>query len=149
MEGDPWQKGFGGGRFRVVETTADIGVEATGPTMEAAQASAVAGLYHVIAPGAAVRGRRTVVVEATASDEAVAFARAMQKLVPMFDIERFLAAGARVQNEPGPPNRCTITLTGEGYDPEKHPYGVEVKAVTRHGIVFDRSARLVRLILDI
>ncbi|HEX9710232.1 MAG TPA: archease, partial [Candidatus Thermoplasmatota archaeon] len=120
-----------------------------GPTMGSAAASAVAGFYEVIAPAAPVRDERAAVVEAEAPDEALAFARAVQKLVALFDIERFVAAAAEVALEPGPPARCRISMRGESFDPARHPYGVEVKAVTRHGLVFDRAARRVRLVLDI
>lgn len=146
---DEWVHAPGGGRFRMTETTADLGVEAEGPTMEAAQAAAVAGFYHVIAPGADAAGTRGATVEAEAEDEGLAFARAMQKLVALFDIERFIAREAAVTNAVGPPARCTIAMRGEPFDPDRHPYGVEVKAVTRHELVFDRSGRRVRLVFDI
>ncbi len=149
MDAGPWMDGFGGGRYRVFETTADLGVEADGPTMEAAQASAVAGFYHVIAPGAEVASACDARVEAEAPEEGVAFARALQKLVALFDIERFIAGEAHVESMAGPPARCTISMRGEPFDPKRHPYGVEVKAVTRHEITFDRAARVVRVILDI
>jgi SHS2 domain-containing protein len=149
VDAGQWVPGFGGGRFRIVETTADIGVDGQGPTIEAAQAAAVAGFYHIIAPGARVEERREASVEAQGPDEAVAFGRALQKLVALFDIERFLAASARVETTPGPPAHCTIALRGEVFDPQRHPYGVEVKAVTRHALVFDRAACRVRVVLDI
>jgi SHS2 domain-containing protein len=117
--------------------------------MEAAEASAVAGLYHIITPGAQVRAERAVQVDGTAGEEGVAFARALQRLVALFDIERFIAAQATVENEPGPPARCTIHLWGESYDPARHPYGVEVKAVTHHQLVFARHLRRVAVVLDI
>lgn len=149
MEASEWRPGLGGGRFRIFETAADLGVEADGPTMEAAQASAVAGFYDVIAPQATVRPLREAVVEAEAADEGLAFARAVQKLVALFDVERFVAATASVESAEGTPARCTIRMRGESFDPERHPYGVEVKAVTRHELVFDRNARRVCLVLDI
>jgi SHS2 domain-containing protein len=117
--------------------------------MEAAQAAAVMGVFHVIAPGATVRPDREARVEAHAPEEGVAFARALQKLVALFDIERFIAAQATVANGWGADHECRITMRGERFDPERHPYGVEVKAVTRHEIVFDRAARRVRVVLDI
>ncbi len=147
--GEAWRPGWSGGRFRVWETTADIGVIAEGESLPAAVASAAAGLYSIMSPGPVAAGKRTLWVSEEAGDVPLAFARALQRLLIAFDIDGFLGAGALASVYQGDCARVTLELTGETFDPSRHGEGVEVKGVTHHGLVVDAAARRVEVLLDV
>jgi SHS2 domain-containing protein len=141
--------GWAGGHFTIKETMADVGVIATGPTADAALASAVAGMYWIMSPQARVRPAREVVIEEEGIDPPLAFARALQRLLVHFDADGFLAGEGTVEMDWGAPARCRIRVKGEAFDPSRHPAGVEVKAVTHHELLLDRTGRRVEVLFDI
>ena len=148
-EAGPWRAAPGGGRYRTFETMADIGVEAEGPSIEAAEAAAVAGMYYIITPEARVKPKLNREVHGESTDPALAFARALQQLLVEFDNDGFVGAQAQVEHaERGTPI-CTIQLKGEAFDPARDPPGVEIKAVTHHELVRDVAAKRVRVIFDV
>jgi protein archease len=144
-----WHKGWSGGRFRIKETTADIGVVAEGPTPPAAMASAVAGMYWIISPGPVSDAGQKAEVRGTADELEVAFARALQQLVVAFDTEGLLGASATVEYQREPPAWVYIKVRGESFDLERHPQGVEIKAVTHHELVVDLDACRVEVLFDV
>lgn len=146
---EPWQPGWSGGRFRIKETTADIGVEADGPSLAAAISSAVAGMYWVISPCAAGnKGLRAFAV-GEGEDTPVAFARALQKLLIEFDTQGLLGGSCMASVYRGERARVTLEAVGEPFEVARHPQGVEVKAVTHHDLVVDRASRRVAVLFDI
>ncbi len=146
---EAWRPGWSGGRFKLLETTADIGVIAEGLSLPAAVASAAAGLYYIMSPGPVAGGKRTLWVSEEAGDVALAFARALQRLLIAFDTDGFIAGGALASVYRGERAKVTLELTGETFDPARHEQGVEVKAVTHHGLVVDPAAHRVEVLLDV
>lgn len=148
--GEPWRPGWQGGRFRIKETTADVGIVAEGPGTAQAVASAVAGLYWVISPSPAQDRGRVLRVDGEAPDLALAFARALQRLLVAFDTEGFIGASASVAiRETSTTSTVAIELRGETFDAARHPQGVEIKAVTHHELLVDRENRRVEVLFDV
>lgn len=146
---EPWQPGWAGGRFRVVETTADVGVEAEGPSLPAAISSAVAGMYWIISPGQAEdRGERVTAV-GEGEDLAMALARALQKALIAFDTLGLLGALCLASAYRGERWRVVLEIRGETFDAGRHPQGVEIKAVTHHDLIADLAARSVEVLFDV
>jgi SHS2 domain-containing protein len=148
-EAGPWRAAPGGGRYRTFETMADIGVEAEGLSIEAAEAAAVAGMYYIITPDARIKPKLKRLARGESKDPALAFARALQQLLVEFDHDGFVAARARVMHSQKGPPTCTIELEGDAFDPARDPPGVEIKAVTHHELVRDVAAKRVRVIFDV
>jgi SHS2 domain-containing protein len=124
-------------------------VIAQGPSLPAALASAAAGLYHVISPGPVEdRGERASVA-GRGDDLGHALARALQLLVVEFDTRGFLAASGLASAHTGQRAEVRLDLRGERFDAARHLQGVEVKAVTHHGLVVDRVRRRVEVLFDI
>jgi len=48
-----------------------------------------------------------------------------------------------------PPTAIVASVSGERFDPERHPARTEVKAVTFHDLVFDPARGRARVIVDI
>jgi len=146
---EAWRTGWSGGRFQVKETTGDVGVIAEGESLPSAIASAAAGLYYIMSPGPVAVGTARLWVSEEAGDLALAFARALQRLVVAFDVEGFIAGSALASVYRGERAKVTLELTGETFDALRHEQGVEVKAVTHHGLVVDPAAHRVEVLLDV
>lgn len=144
-----WRPGWSGGRFRIVETTADVGVAAEGDSLPSAVASAAAGLYYIISPGPVATGPRRLWVSQEAAEVALAFAQALQRLLVAFDTDGFIAGGALASVYQGERAKVTLDLVGETFDPDRHEQGVEVKAVTHHGLSVEPAARRVAVLFDV
>jgi SHS2 domain-containing protein len=144
-----FQPGWSGGRFKALETTADVGVVAEGPSMPAAFASAAAGLYWVVTPAQARDEGERASVSGVGDDLGLALARALQRLVVEFDTRQFVGASCLASLFSGRRAEVRLELRGERFDPARHPQGVEVKAVTHHGLKVDRALNRVEVLFDI
>ena len=148
MDG-PWHDGWSGGRFSVLETTGDVGVIAEGPSLPAALASAAAGLYWIITPAPAEdEGQRASVV-GQGDDLGVALAKALQQLVVEFDTRGFVGASCLASAHLAARAEVRLELRGALFDRERHPQGVEVKAVTHHGLKVERWPPRAEVLFDI
>lgn len=141
---------------RLVDHTADLAIEATGATRDEALAEAALGLasvltgrpqQHGLHPDREVR----FVLEAPDQDAlAVAF---LAELLWLHESEDILWLGGRVRVEDTNTGLVRVTADGNGihHDPARHGRGVEVKAVTYHGLQFGRVGKEWRLwvLLDI
>lgn len=128
--------------FRLVDHTADLAIEATGASRGEVLAEAGLGLTAVLTgrghPHLLGRAEREVrfVVEAPDADAlAVAF---LSELLWLHESEDLLWLGGGVHVEPRPGGVLRATAGGNGlrHDPALHGRGVEVKAVTYHGLRF-------------
>lgn len=134
-------------RFKFIEHTADIGLEAYGDDLSEAFASAASGLFTIICEPAGVRETETreiTINEANAEDLLFEW---LNHLIYLFDTEGLLF------------KRFTVTMTGasalkaicygERYDPARHHLKKELKAATYHQLMVDRNNNRVRVIFDI
>lgn len=132
--------------FRLVDHTADLAIEATGASRDEVLGEAALGLtsvltgrpdaHHLGKPDQEVR----FVVEAPDQDAlAVAF---LSELLWLHESEDLLWLGGGVAVGPGAGGTLRVTATGNAtrHDPARHGRGVEVKAVTYHGLRFGRTA---------
>ena len=135
------------GRHGSFPTTADMGIWARAPSAEGLLEGLGLALYGAMTERRKVRPRETRTVRAHDHDPvglAVAF---LNELVVLFQTEGFLARSIRVTLGPG--DELSAELRGEPFDAERHPRGIEVKAVTLHRAAFDARAGSARIILDI
>lgn len=128
--------------FRLADHTADLAIEATADSRGACLAEAGVGLTAVLTgkphPHLLGRAEREVrfVVEAPDQDAlAVAFLAELLWLHESEDL-LWLGGGVRVEEHTGGVLRATATGNGLRHDPARHGRGVEVKAVTYHGLRF-------------
>jgi len=67
-------------------------------------------------------------------DDATRLMGFLRELVYLYDVERFIPLGAA----PDPEARL-VRLTGEGLDPARHRAERELKGVTYHGFLLERT----------
>jgi len=115
---------------RLLEHTADMGIEASGATLEELFAEAAYGLMEIIAgaPQGLCREERSVVVEG--GDEAELLVNWLNEILYLFEMRRFFPVDFEVEGVAW--NRLHARVRGETFDPERHPVEREVKAVTYH-----------------
>lgn len=143
--------------FRIVEHTADVGIEAWGADAGACLADAGVGLTSLLTgrdDPRVLRPDRELELRIEAPDLpalAVAFLSELLWRVESED-ELWLGGGAQVGTTAQGLHEARATGNAVAYDPERHGRGVEVKAVTYHGLGFgprpDGGWRL-KVLLDI
>lgn len=142
--------------FRLVEHTADLAIEATGPDRASVLGDAALGLTAVLTGRDDVHGfgageERTFFVEAPDPEAlVVAF---LSELLWLSESEDLLWTGGGVAVGTASDGGLRAEVTGNfvTHDPVRHGRGVEVKAVTYHGLRFAREGAAWRLfvLLDI
>jgi len=117
---------------RLLEHTADMGIEASGASLEELFAEAAYGLMEIIAgsPQAPCREERSVTVEG--GDAAELLVNWLNEVLYLFEIKRFFPVDFEVEEIRW--DRLHARVRGEPFDPQRHPVEREVKAVTYHQI---------------
>ena len=122
-------------RYQEFDHTADIGVEIYGQTLTELFCNAGYALFDTLVDAATIRLALTRTVTVTGSDVEILLINWLRELLYLFAVEQEVYAEfeivSGVQTE-----GCTPTLTaivkGEPFDPEKHDFRTEIKAVTYH-----------------
>lgn len=129
--------------------TADVGIAATADTLEELLEALAEGMADYICPRSAVRADESRLIVVQAQDvEALAVDFLTEVLVVM-ETDRFLPARVVVQQ--ASEQHVAAELVGEPFDPARHEYVHEVKAVTYHKLEIRESAGqwTARVIVDI
>jgi SHS2 domain-containing protein len=142
--------------FRLLSHTADIGIEATGPSREAALEDAGLGLTSVLTGRDDVHGlgggeEIGFALEAPDLESlAVAF---LSELLWLAESQDLLWTGGGITLGTSHDGIQRLEARGNAvvYDPDRHGRGVEVKAITYHDLEFvpDRNGWRLRVLLDI
>jgi SHS2 domain-containing protein len=131
----------------------DVFLEAWGPTLEEAYRQAALAFYETLTDPGRVLGSEERVVEASGMDLEELLYDWIEKLIILFDSEGFLAHEVSVERIRGEGDawRLRAVLSGERYDPGRHPQGTHVKGVTYHMMMVDAESpvKRVRVLLDI
>ncbi len=157
MKGQKRARPSRGVSFRILEHTADVGIEAEGTDLGEALGSAALGLVALVTGRESGKPMGPVVEEVSftleAPDRASAVVAFLSELLWILESRNLLWAGGGATVEEGP---GLFRIHGHGnavrYDPSRHGRGVELKAVTYHGLEAapQRSGRWrVRVFLDI
>lgn len=125
------------GTHRLLEHTADMGIEASGETLEELFAQAAYGLLEIIAgnPEALCREEKIVSVEGGDAEELLV--NWLNEILYLFEIKRFFPFDFEIEEVRG--NRVLARVRGEAFDPQRHPVEREVKAVTYHQLLVEKT----------
>ena len=131
--------------FRLVDHTADLAIEATGATREEALGEAALALMQVLTgrppTHAGARPDREATFRVDAPDEAALVVAFLSELLWLNESEDLLWLGGGVQVTPLEEGGLRLEARGNAarHDAVRHGRGVEVKAVTYHGLRFGRG----------
>jgi SHS2 domain-containing protein len=119
-------------RFAILEHTADIGLEAYGPTPGELFRQAALGLLAIAVDDAAIAGSDVRPLQVAGDDFPSLLVNFLEEVLYEFDSNRFAARDCEI--EAISPTAVSARLVGEPRVPERHRWKLIVKAVTYHGL---------------
>jgi len=123
--------------FREFEHTGDLGIELAAPTRGELFRRAAIALASLLVETASVTAieQREITVEAEADVDLMH--DLLTELLALFTVEGFIWSDASVK-EGG--RSLRVTLRGQPFDPTRHAFRGEIKAVTYHQLIVENSA---------
>ena len=136
-------------RYRILEHTADVGIEAWGESAPEAFAAAAEAMYSLVARRRRVRERVEREVAVEGRDAEGLLVNWLLELLYITEVEGLVFR--RFQVHELSPAGLRATAFGEPFDPDRHATGMVIKGVTRHRLEVGPGAGgfRVRAILDI
>jgi len=127
------------GEFRLLEHTADMGIEATGAARAEVFVAAAQGLKQMIFGDALVTPRQSAPVSLDGGDAGELLVAWLGEILYLFEI-RGLVPAEFVINDISE-NTLRGEVRGEPFDPKRHPVEREVKAITYHQLSVERDGQ--------
>ena len=119
--------------FSYFETTADLGVEATGKSLEEAFKEGAKGLYNIMVDIDKVDKKESVEFEVEGESLEELLYNFLNELLFYTDVDNLVFSDFDIKIEKDDNNyKLRCTAYGEKIDKEKHNIKEEVKAVTYH-----------------
>ena len=135
--------------YRILDHTADVGLQAEGATLAEAFANAATGMYSIMVHLDRVSERVQQRVKVEAEDVEGLLTAWLLELLFITEVEGLVFRRFDVQEASS--RHLVAVAHGEPLDTERHPKGAVVKAVTRHGLEVGpiEGGYRVRVLLDI
>lgn len=118
--------------YEFLDHTGDIRFVARGATMPELFENAASALYAAMAEPIGVRPSLERVLEASAEDREMLLVAWLAACQEAFDLDRVLLCEFRVGEISD--THVRGVARGESYDPARHEFRTEIKAVTFHGL---------------
>jgi SHS2 domain-containing protein len=134
-------------RFKLIEHTADTGIEACGGTLAEAFANAACGMFSIIAGLDNVEEKVSRRVEVDSDDAESLLFEWLNSLLYYFDVENLLFKRFDIMDFDD--RHLAAECFGEAYDPSRHRLKTGVKSATYHQLEVDRAKNRVQVILDV
>lgn len=142
-----------GGKFEILDHTADTYIRANGTTMQEAYENAALAMFETMTDSSKIAQIQEETVEVEAEDQYALLYNWLEALLIKFETEDMLYSKFQISDwkENAETFKFTAKIWGEKFDPKKHTQKVGVKAVTYHRMVVIREPERVILefILDI
>jgi len=124
--------------FRLLEHTADIGIEAWGPTQSNLFEQAALGLRHLLVGTSQVTHNQQHQVHLDAEDAGELLVAWLNEIIFLFETQNLIPGEFRVErtNE----NELRAVIHAEPYTPERHVVEHQVKAATYHQLSLEQGS---------
>ncbi len=134
--------------FREFEHTGDVGIEIAAPTKNELFRRAAIALGAVMVERSTVEAREARRIEVQAIDDIERMHDMLSQLLDLFIVDGFVWRDASITESASDLN---VVLHGESFDPNRHDFRGEVKAITYHQLTVaqDSSGWHARIILDV
>ena len=137
------------GGFKLLEHTADVGVIATGDSLDEALSWAAKGMFSVIAELDSVASVESLNVSVASLDQTALVVDWLNELLYRHEAEGFLPKEFQVSTDEAGTSLKARCL-GEPVDPERHRLLTPVKAATYHGLEIAHNGNWrIQVILDV
>ncbi|HXI03087.1 MAG TPA: archease [Candidatus Saccharimonadales bacterium] len=143
------------GRYRQIDHTGDIGIDAEAPDEASLFAVCARALFDILAgEDAPIEGRESLRIRVEAPDRQRLLVGWLRELLYLHETEGWLFRGFSPRIQSAADGSITLlgTASGERIDPARHRIEREVKAVTYHQIAAERGPEgrwTARVIFDI
>ena len=139
-------------KFKVLDVSGDIGIEAYGATARAAFVNAAAGMYSLITNPEAVREKKTITITTESISLEGLLVAWLNELIFHFDTYGFI--GKRITVDEFTPSlavspegrggekesyRIRAAVSGEGFDSGRHEGKLLIKAATYHRLKVEKK----------
>ncbi len=140
--------------YEYIDHTADIGLRAKGKDLETLFANAARGMFAILTDLETVRGTDEVDIEVEADELETLLRDFLAELLFHHEIDGIMFRSVDVEieveeNQEGTCYQLSATAKGEPYDPDRHEYHAEIKAVTRHLLEVDPERGTATVLFDI
>ncbi|MBI5049182.1 MAG: archease [Deltaproteobacteria bacterium] len=139
--------------YTYLDHEADVGIRATGSTLEEAFEQGAKAMLNVMWDISTIEERQNVSIECTAGDIPELFVEALNEILSKQGIEELAIARLRVDKITNVDGRYELkgTVFGELLNLDKHTVKTEVKAATYAGLRYEEKEgqHIVQCILDV
>lgn len=134
--------------FREFEHTGDIGIEVEAPDRTGLFARAALALGRLMVAQDGIAPSKTRTVETRAGNDDDLMHDMLSAALNVFLADGFIWCETRAEEIP---SGVAVTLRGERFDPQRHQFLTEIKAVTYHELKVERADDVwrARIILDV
>jgi len=137
-------------RFRLLDHTADVGLQAYGETIGEAFENAALGMFNIITDPGRVGALQDFEVTVEGEDLKTLLHDWLDQLLILSQVNNILFSSFKVDLRKLE-DRMSLTgwAMGEPADPDRHVYKTEIKAVTRHMLEVKENPPTVKVLFDI
>jgi SHS2 domain-containing protein len=125
--------------YKLLNHTADIGIEVWGKTKKELFANTVHALFDLIVDLTGVNNVNEKVVTAKGTDIEDLLVNFLREALYLFNGERWLVKKCKILELRA--GQIIVQLQGEAYNSQKHQLKKEIKAVTYHKLSVKKTAR--------
>jgi SHS2 domain-containing protein len=135
--------------YRIFGTTADVGVESLGDTLDEAFEAQAEGMFDIMAELQNVRSKEEFTVQAEGDDDERLLVSFLNELLFLFDAKGYLLREFNITESGN--GKLKAVVKGEEIDTSKHVVKTPVKAVTYHMLKVERTGEgyKTRVVYDI
>jgi SHS2 domain-containing protein len=120
-------------KYEILEHTADVGIKARGADLNEAFENAALAMFDIISDVDTIKATGEYDISLSSHDMEQLFVDWLSDLLFIHTVKQVLFARFEVKiNKEDVQWRLEGKALGENYDPKKHPYDTEIKAVTHH-----------------
>ena len=134
-----------------MEHTADIEFKAYGKSLEEVFENSGLAFYNSIVDLSEINEKEEIKIEVEGNDLINLLYNFLEELLYNFDVNGFLGKCIKVKISKNEKYHLSATVKGERFNPEKHHYKTEIKAVTYHQMRIQKENEkyISHVILDI
>jgi len=137
-------------KFRVLDHTADVGIQAFGENLCEAFENAALGMFNIITDPSRVGAQKDFEVTVEGADLKDLLHEWLDQLLILSQVQNMLFSSFKVDLRDIEGGFCLTGLVmGEPADPSRHVYKTEIKAVTHHMLEVRSDPPMVKVIFDI
>ena len=138
-------------KYEVFEHTADVGIRAYGADLNEAFENAARGMFDIISDVDIIEAIGEYDITLSSKDVEQLLVDWLSELLFILTVKQVLFSRFEINIEEKDGQwRMEAKALGEDYDPKKHPYHTEIKAVTHHMLeIKEDNGYSIRILFDI